>query len=147
MNQWFRTIVFYIPTTAYSFDEIMKRSSTAMDLSTSILRRDFVVGVTLILGVVLTVPAITGILPLQYAAPFEWVGVFCLMNGLTCLFSPRRALGIAFTAFLVGTFVDPIVFRGQSFQMWLYANAFVFIFASMGMFTSSMIMRFRTVRS
>lgn len=115
--------------------------------STGVLRRDFFVGASLIIGVVLIFPVITGILPSQHAAPIEWVGVFCLMNGLTCLFSPRRALSISFIAFLLGTFIDPIVYGGQSFQMWFYANALVFIFASIGTFTSVMIIKFRTIRS
>ena len=55
-----------------------------------------------VIGVILTVVAIIDTIPHQYAAPVEWLGVFCLMSGLTYMYSVGRTLLLAFAAFLFG---------------------------------------------
>jgi len=102
--------------------------------------------ISVMIGVIIIVLALTKVLPFQYAAPLEWLGVFCLMGGLTYLYSPLRTVPLAFTAFLFGTFLDPIIVGGQSFQTWIYANLFVFAFALAGTCTSALALRFATVR-
>ena len=97
-----------------------------------------------VIGVILIVLAITNIFPYQYAALLEWLGVFCLMNGFTYLYSSWMTTLLAFTAFLFGTIMDPIIVGGQSIWTWTYANALVFVFALAGTCTNVFVTRFAT---
>ena len=97
-------------------------------------------------GGFLTGLALTQVLPHQYAAPFEWVGVFCIMVGLTYLYSLRWTLPLAVTAFLLGVVADPLVFGQGSLQTWLYANVLVLFFALAGTLTCSLVLMFTTIR-
>jgi hypothetical protein len=89
------------------------------------------------IGVILTSLALTKALPLQYAALVEWLGVFCIMIGLTSVYSLRKTLPLALTAFLLGIIVDPLVFGGESLQRWFSANAMVLMFAVAGTMVST----------
>jgi hypothetical protein len=102
--------------------------------------------ISVMIGVIIIVLALTKAVPYQYSAPLEWLGVFCLTGGLTHLYSPSRTVLLAFTAFLFGTFLDPIIVGSQSFHAWIYANLLVFAFALAGTCTSALALRFAAVR-
>lgn len=109
-------------------------------------KEDVFFGVLAVIGGALTSLAITGAIPFRYAAPFEWMGVFCLMSGLAYLYSPWRTVPLSFAAFLFGVFADPLVMGGRSLQIWVYANTFVLAFALAGIGTSAVAIRFATIR-
>jgi hypothetical protein len=97
---------------------------------------------SLIVGVIFTFLSIIDVFPSTLAAPLEWMGVFCLMSGLTYLSSLRITVPLAFTAFLFGTFLDPVVIGGSTFQTWIYSNIFVLVSALAGVFTGLILFKF-----
>jgi hypothetical protein len=92
-------------------------------------------------GAILTSLAVTNSVPFQYAAPLEWLGVFCLMGGFTYLCSTWRSAVLASAASLAGAFLDPIFIGGQSMNTWVYANSLVFVFAFSGTCTGALMLK------
>jgi hypothetical protein len=97
------------------------------------------------LGSILTFLAISDILSIEFGAVLEWMGVFFLMSGLTYLYSPRHTAPLSILAFLFGSFLDPVVFSGFTFQIWLLANTLVSGFALAGTSLSAISLRFITI--
>jgi hypothetical protein len=103
--------------------------------SERIIQQNYFSEASLIVGVIFTFLSIVGVFPSSFAAPLEWMGVFCLMAGLTILSSLKITLPLAFAAFFLGTFLDPVIIGGSTFQMWIYSNSLVLISALTGVFT------------
>lgn len=112
----------------------------------STTRRLAILSVLTVVGVSFIVLATAEVLPYSFRAPFEWLGVFCLVGELAYVCSPLIAVILAFVAFLFGTFMDPIFIGGYSFQTWIFANSLVLIFALAGACTNALAMRFASIR-
>ena len=112
----------------------------------STTRRLTILSVLTVVGVIFIVLATSGVLQYSFRAPLEWLGIFCLTSQLAYLCSPPIAVSLAFVAFLLGTFMDPIFIGGQSFQTWIFANLLVFVFALAGACTNALAMRFASIR-
>ena len=91
-------------------------------------------------GTIMTFLAVTSSVPPQYAAPLEWIGVYCLTAGLTLLFSTKLSVIVASAASAFGILADPIFLGGQTLA-WVYANVILLAFGLVGTLTGSGLLR------
>ena len=96
--------------------------------------------IAMLSGAIMTFLAVTGSVPPQYAAPTEWIGVYCLAAGLSLLRSARLSIIAVSAAAAFGVLADPIFLGGQALA-WVYANAILLAFGLAGTLTGSSLSR------